>query len=111
MVIAQELSNSDLVNRVLNWAVAHFHDELGAVRDAPVFFLASVVMVGVVQYFALRWYFSKKIEDRDEEIRLIKARAETYQAQREVPDMRIQQALNRIDTTPGNQALIQRLKT
>jgi hypothetical protein len=71
--MATEISDSDLVNQCLNWTVAHFWDEVAAVRGAPTFFAVSVAVVAVILYLFFRWRDADKLEARDEVIRLVTA--------------------------------------
>jgi len=71
--VAEQISSTDLFNQYVNWTVQHFWDEVSAVKNAPIFFSASVVVVGIVLYFIFRWRYWEKLETRDETIRFVTA--------------------------------------
>ena len=105
MAAAEELSNTDIVNRSINWAAAHFWDEVAAVKGAPVFFFASIAIVGAVLYFALRWYFRDKIDNRNEAIRLLTVSKDLLETQLAL----FEKKLAEINTTQGTPAVAQQI--
>lgn len=88
--MAADISNIDIVNRCIDWALEHFWDELHAVTAAPIFFAASVLITGLLIYFAFRRAYSGKLDNRDEAIRFVTASRDDFKLRLEVQDSELQ---------------------
>lgn len=87
----------DVVNQGVNWFVAHFWDEVAAVRHAPVFFTVSVAAVTAILYFAFRSRYADRLASKDAVLQQVTATRDDFKMRWEAVQKDLDAARARIE--------------